>query len=277
MNLNTFLLNIVLIIGTIILYSCSRRPKGILNENQTVELLSDLQLAASYSDQHTYGSTRDSARIKLAWGIMKHHQVSQAEFDSTLAWYGKNVDEYEKVLEKVKVSLEKKRKQTVIEQERETMQDNNDLWIASPNMILSSLGNDILTFSIDNPEIEKGDNILWSLRMQQAPQYYLLLGLEYEDGRVRYITNTGSSKSKLEVSLQTDTSSTPLRLFGQMGLSDPSSLPVYIDSISLKRTPFDSLEYRRRLNIQRTLNRKFNAKQKTPSDTTSNHVGQHGE
>lgn len=278
MKLNTFLLKTMLIIGTIILlYSCSKRPKGILTENQTIELLSDLQLAASYSDQHIYGSTRDSARIKLAWGVMRQHQVSQAEFDSTLAWYGKNIDEYERVLEKVKVSIEKKRKQAIIEQERETMQDNNDLWITSPNMILSSLGKDILTFSIDNPEIETGDNVLWTLRMQQAPQYYLLLGAEYEDGHVRYITNTGSSKSKLEVALQTDTSSIPIRLFGQIGLSDRSVLPIYIDSISLKRSPFDSLEYRRRFNVQRTLNKKNNVKRKTPADSAFNHVRQHGE
>ncbi len=260
----------MLSIGTImILNNCSKLPKEVLNENQTVELLSDLQIAASYSDQHS-SSIRDSARIRLAWGILKQHNVSQVEFDSTLAWYGRNVDEYEKVLEKVKVSIENKKKQIIVDQEKENKRSNNDLWITSPNIVLSSIGNEILTFNINNPEIEKGDNITWSLRMQQTPQYYLLLGVEYNDGHIRYITNTNSSRSKLELSLQTDTASVPIRLFGQIVISDNSVFPIYIDSISLQYSPFDSLEYRRKFNIQNTLNHKLNVKPKTPVDTTSN-------
>lgn len=273
MKVNIFFLEQILTIGILIIFnSCSKRPKGVLNENQTVELLSDLQIAASYSDQHS-SSIRDSSRIKLAWGIMRQHDVSQVEFDSTLAWYGRNIDEYEKILEKVKVSIGNKKKQLVIEQEKEAEQNNNDLWIANPNIVLSAIGNDILTFNIDNPEIERGDNVVWSLRIQQMPQYYLLLGIEYDDGHVRYITNTGSSKSKLELSFQTDTALVPVRLFGQVLISDKSVLPVYIDSISLQRFPFDSLEYRRKFNIQNKLNRKLNVKPKTSADTTYNIFG----
>lgn len=275
MKLNTFPFELVFVLasGTIIilLNSCSKRPKEVLNEAQTVELLSDLQLASSYSDQHS-SVIRDSARIKLAWGVMKQHEVTQVEFDSTLAWYGRNIDEYEKILEKVKVSIENKKKQLVSVQEKENEQNNNELWITSSNIVLSSIGNDILTFNIANPEIEKGDNIIWSLRMQQAPQYYLLLGMEYSDGHIKYITSNGGSRSKLELSLQTDTASTPTRLFGQMVISDKSVLPIYIDSISLLRFPFDSLEYRRKFNIQNTLNHKLNVKPKTPADTTCNIV-----
>lgn len=257
----------------IILVGCSQRPKEVLDEKQTIELLSDLQLASSYSDQHSYGTTtRDSARIKLAWGVMKKHKVSQAEFDSTLIWYGKNIDEYEKILVKVQTSLDKKRRGMLLEQEKESMKDDNELWITNPYTILSSMGKEILTFSIDNPEIDTGDNLVWTLRMQKSPQYYSLLGIEYENGRIRYVSNTGSSRNKLELSLQTDTASTPIRLFGQIGITDKSALPVYIDSISLKRFPFDSLEYRRKLNIQQILNKKFNVKPKVFSDTTSDTI-----
>ena len=160
----------------------------------------------------------------------------------------------------------------LLEQEKESMKDDNELWITNPYTILSSMGKEILTFSIDNPEIDTGDNLVWTLRMQKSPQYYSLLGIEYENGRIRYVSNTGSSRNKLELSLQTDTASTPIRLFGQIGITDKSALPVYIDSISLKRFPFDSLEYRRKLNIQQILNKKFNVKPKVFSDTTSDTI-----
>ncbi|MDR1499776.1 MAG: DUF4296 domain-containing protein [Tannerellaceae bacterium] len=72
--------------------SCSKVPRGVLPEKKMKEVWIDMQLAESIinTDHKTYP---DSAhRIALFKSVFRKHNVTQALYDSSLVWYGENLD-----------------------------------------------------------------------------------------------------------------------------------------------------------------------------------------
>lgn len=231
---------IILVSGVI--FSCSRRPSNVLSEKKMVNLLVDMELAESYVN--TQGSSSFQARIDLGEKVLAAHGVSEESLDTTLAWYGRNMDEYSALYEKVDKELEKRRKKYT-EIPGEIIKNSDNLWPYPDHLILSPMsGFDSFIFSFNNPGIEKGDKIDFSFFLPNSVGLKTTIGVEYEEGKGEAISSNLSSKKKIELEFQTDTLLTVARIFGVMQVKDLKSLPLYIDSISFKTEPFDSLTYR---------------------------------
>ncbi len=101
--LSVFILSILLATG------CSDRPKGILSEDKMVQVMVDLQIAEAYersgdANEYLHGQNREL----LGRGVLMEHGVTVEEMDSTIAWYGKNMDEYSKLYKKIDAELNKR-------------------------------------------------------------------------------------------------------------------------------------------------------------------------
>jgi hypothetical protein len=72
--------------------TCSKVPRGILPENKMKEVMIDMQLAENIMSEN-YQSYPDSAhRIALFRAVFRKHNITQAVYDSSLVWYGKNLN-----------------------------------------------------------------------------------------------------------------------------------------------------------------------------------------
>ncbi|MDR1259093.1 MAG: DUF4296 domain-containing protein [Tannerellaceae bacterium] len=72
--------------------SCSKVPKGILPEKKMKDVLIDMQLAENIINED-YKTYPDSARkIALYQSVFRKHNITQAVYDSSLVWYGQNLD-----------------------------------------------------------------------------------------------------------------------------------------------------------------------------------------
>ena len=85
------------------------RPKGILSQREMVNVICDMHYADAVLQISgmTYGHSEDAAK---AYQIMLNkHGVTQAQLDSSLAWYTNHPHRFEKIYPKVLARLENQR------------------------------------------------------------------------------------------------------------------------------------------------------------------------
>lgn len=248
------------------LWSCGGRPEGVLSDKKAAEVMADMYVASAYSDASLSASPYDSARIKLALGVLESHGVTREQYDSTIMWYGRNMDEYEKLMGRVDKRLAARQKHLAGAEAAMVQNQGDNLWPYGPHAVISPLAaSDMLTFSLDMPEVGSGDQLVWHMRTARPTGLQALLAAEYADGHATYVTSTGGMKPVLELTLQTDTGAQVTRVAGYVHISDRMSLPALIDSISLLRLPPDSAEMTRNLSLRRTLKPKANPAPRVPA------------
>lgn len=221
--------------------SCSH-DKPPIPEKKLIALLSDLEIVDAYSRQAhpSLAIPRDS----LGLAVLKKHGFTPEQLDSTLGWYGRNVDLYYELYGKVEHELDRRmahlsNRQTEIEEE-----GKRNIWAGSPQASLNDLNvSEGLSFSISAPEIRPGEIVEWRMHPTEG-SVEMLLGVEYADGESSFSVSGMYMSDTSGMTLQTDTSRIVSRIFG---LVRPLSLSrgqrILIDSISLDVLPMDSTRY----------------------------------
>jgi starvation-inducible outer membrane lipoprotein len=81
--------------------SCSKVPSGILPEKKMKDVMIDVQLAENIINTN-YQAYPDSVRKgALFQSVFRKHNITQAIYDSSLVWYGKNLDKLIRVYDLV--------------------------------------------------------------------------------------------------------------------------------------------------------------------------------
>lgn len=76
----------------LLLIACSKAPKGILSEKKMKDVMVDVHIAESMINSN-YKEYADTLRRKaLIRSVFEKHNITQAVYDSSLIWYGKNLD-----------------------------------------------------------------------------------------------------------------------------------------------------------------------------------------
>lgn len=228
----------LIMLGVFASTSCDRRPEGVLSEKETVDLITDMQIAQAY-----YSTAGPSAgkidRRELFESVLSKHGVTHQQLDSTIAYYGRNMDEYYLLYEKVEKNLRTKNGQL------EESLNEDDIWPFSRfAAFLPGQSSDGITFSIPAEDITPGNTLDWRMRLTSPEGVEILLGVEYEEGGASLVKKNAAGNRSLQIKLLTDTARTPRRVFGSMTVPQ-SFLPLWADSIRLVRSDFDSLEYYR--------------------------------
>lgn len=242
----------VIILSALLLSGCGKRPEKVLGEKEMVKLMADMQLAEAYSNSYGGGRMGSEERNNLGKGVLAAHGVTQEELDSTLSWYGKNMDDYTELYDKVDKEIASRRKKLMKEDSQpEDINSVDMLWPYKTHGTLSTLGNsDAWILSVDMPQLDRGDVVEWSMRMSETTAFTGVLGVEYSDGTSDAFSQMLSGNRKHEMRLQTDTGKTVTRIYGTVRLKDPAQLPIYADSIMLRKIPYDSLEYHKHRSLR---------------------------
>ena len=242
----------LLFFSLFIFVSCGSRPSNVLKENEMVKLMADMEIAEAYANTQTSISPHD--REEMGKRVLEAHGVSEETLDTTLAWYGRNMDDYSELFEKVDKEISKRRKKYTEIPDQDSKETDN-LWIYGEHLVVSPLsGQDAFSFNIPYPALEKGDRVKLSLYLPNSSNLKNTLGVEYTDGSGE-ATLSNSTRNNVSLELHTDSSKTVSRIFGMLHLKDTKNLPLYIDSISIKGEPIDTTEYR----SKRKLQKKFGA------------------
>lgn len=232
----------VFLLMALLLFGCVKRPKGVLSDDEMAPVVADLELAEAY--MQTNGGKTDVTKDALMAYVLEKHGVSRADFDTTMAWYGRNVDDYRKLYKNVDRILMKERKRLAGASGGAEDMNANDIWAYRRFAVISQKGeSDALTFSIPTSRLEKGDRIVWKFRIRNLAEARALLGVEYSDGTNSFMSRKVNPSRSTEMTFQTDSSLQVKRIYGNLHFPESRDLPVWLDSISLTHLPFDSLEY----------------------------------
>ncbi|MGL4992639.1 MAG: DUF4296 domain-containing protein [Bacteroidales bacterium] len=85
----------VILIGMFYLSSC-RGDKNIISKSRMENILYDLYLSDAYVNQFERGSSSQTKELYLE-SVLAHHKVTQAQYDSSLVYYGKHIDMYKEI------------------------------------------------------------------------------------------------------------------------------------------------------------------------------------
>lgn len=239
---------LIFFLSMMVLAGCSNRPKDIIGEKKMVEIMADLQIAEAYErNGHVGPEINGSNRELIGRGVLMAHGVTVEEMDSTLAWYGRNMDEYSKLYKKVDERLAKmQQKYARAAGESESDGPSTDLWPYGRHFVLDrNQMTDGLVVSIPVPDIASGDKLTWKMRTRGVTSRRMILGVDYDDGRSELVDNSNNGMDQwMETSLQTDTLSTVSRIFAILK-AEHTSPRAFIDSIQLLHYPFNKEEYHR--------------------------------
>lgn len=223
--------------------ACNRRPEGVLSDSEMESLLTDMVIAEAYEQSSSSSSLPDSVRSRLTESVMMKHGVDQATLDSTYAWYGENLDDYYKLYDRVTRRLAKLRTKAGGKVSGSSIE--NDIWILPKHILFTQLSNsDGLVFHFPGDYMQKGESLEWRMRLSADSEAEVMLGVDYEDGATSLTSQTFRNDRRILLDLVTDTSKNVKRIFGTVRIPK-KSLPIWIDSITMGRLPYDSLRYSR--------------------------------
>lgn len=238
MRLYFVILNI-LVLG--LLSSCVKRPDDVLSDKDMASVVADLKLAEAYMQTQTHASTTRN-KEEIVEYIMAKHGLTRAQFDSTMSWYGRNMDSYYAMCELAEKELMKKKRKVAGSTSIEV--ETSDLWPYQRQAFMSSLsGSDAFQFSLPTSDVQKGQRINLKFRLNNGATGNALLGVEYDDGEKVYFARTLHQSKKVDLVFQTDTGKTVTRVYGNFLLADKQLMPLWLDSIYLQVLPYDTTQY----------------------------------
>ena len=228
------------IVMWLMLTGCEKRPEHVLSDSEMVDLMTDLLLADALEQSTSKSVLPDSVRNNLGESILYERGIDRTTLDSTFIWYSRNLDDYYRLYSKVDRRLKKLKKNVgtaVPESEIE-----NNIWDLPGYFKFTNSGaGDAMTFVLPGEAVEKGEELKWKMYLEPDAHADLMIGIDYENGYSSY-TRREASGGHTELSVVADTSLRASRIYGFIW-ADREKRPIWIDSISLIKLPFDSTTY----------------------------------
>ncbi len=122
----------VVLLLSFLVSACSKTPEGVLSEKKMQSVQADIQLAEAMIALDPEFYTDDATKEALFEAVFKKHATNRAEYDSSLMWYGRHLDIYMEVYDRVLNDLSKRQsalgdvQASVIP--TETRNDSVDIW-----------------------------------------------------------------------------------------------------------------------------------------------------
>ncbi|MBE6313787.1 MAG: DUF4296 domain-containing protein [Bacteroidales bacterium] len=277
------LLWLILFIQVVVI-GCDKRPDMILSEREMTALLVDIHRSEAYLTAGSAIFLSDSAKKVLRQSILKKHGVTQAEFDSSLNWYGRNIDEYVKLYANVEKQLDiklksaYKRAETSGEIASNDLDDSQNLWHGTPiSRISKNEDLHLISFQLrpNEDNITSGDRFNWQFRKaNDRTEVSMFMAVDYENGTTSYITRSFAQNTpNCKMTLQTDSTMDIKRIYGYARFYPDKGEVIFIDSIRIEKLPLTSSNYSQIFN-QRSFNPNY--KKKEAEEVLNDSIGGRG-
>lgn len=221
--------------------ACGGTPDGVLGREDMAMLMADIHTGEGVVDMNREEYITDSAKQVLRMAIYARHGVTPAEFDSSMAWYGRNLDEYMEMYDRTIEILEQRLAETGNRVAAEAMSiagDSVDVWAYSRYLTFSDLSpSRFVTFGLATDENwERGDSYTWRGKFfNNGNDGYWTIVAEYTDGSMESVRNPLRADGWQEIKFVTDSSRTARRVYGMLYGVGRDATTLRIDSIELVR------------------------------------------
>lgn len=240
-----------ILVSVLLITACHSRPKDIIPPEKMEDLLVDVHTSEGLMEIE-YDLFRTPGRKEAARkAVLDKYGVSQDQFDTSLVWYGRHLEEYiriyDRVIERLKTQDEALRAQIEAD-EMQTLTrpgDTVDIWKREKYFVLQpDLLQGILTFNIavdDNFRVH--DKFVLRMNVMAFPRYaasplQTFLGVEHINDSIRYVTGEINKNGWAEFTVSSDSVVPVRQVFGNIVLTPSPGRPsqdVYLDPVELIR------------------------------------------
>ncbi|WP_085536234.1 DUF4296 domain-containing protein [Massilibacteroides vaginae] len=229
-----------------LLTTCSKVPDHILPEKKMQEVIIDMHLAESIisSDYKRYNN--DSIKKVLFNSVFTKHGISQADYDSSLVWYARNLDIYLQVYDRAKIEIENEIKDLGDVQAKaapSSNQDSIDVWPRRSSVELTpkALFNGVVFDISPDVSYSSGSSFVLGMKvwgLKEGSSYYPEVRISANQGDTIITTNQTIKKDGYqEIILKTLATKQVKQVYGYIRLdnADSTYYKVYLDSINLMK------------------------------------------
>lgn len=227
--------------------ACSDTPDYVIPKDKMASLMADIYIGEAVVESSPRQWVRDSTRTVLLQSIYARYGVTAEDVDSSMVWYGRNIQSYMEML----TLAEDKLKGRIDEAERQggasdrvtaavTVDgDSVDVWTGLRSRRNSpTTPSDYITFNLTpDRNWDRGDRYTLSVKgIGTRMPVSLRLGVEYGDGTVEAQFYKGPGEGVSSVRLVLDSAKTASTVYGSIKYHAAPDEVSYLDSISLVRT-----------------------------------------
>lgn len=143
----------IILFSSVSMVSCNQRK--VLSKDEIIAVLYDIRIAESVL-RNNPGTFKDTqSKDSLIESVLKKHNITQADLDSSLVWYSDNVDIYLRVNDSIMSSLRDDVKQNQNDIAKRTYRRPNINFMLLPEFAFLSNANPTLSFSIDSFQVNR--------------------------------------------------------------------------------------------------------------------------
>ena len=139
--------------------SCQNHPREVLNRKSMEQLMYDVYVAEAIMENDYHNFNTPEKKEAYINEVFKAHEVTQAQWDTSLSWYSDRIDLYLKMNDSVKVRIQRIRKDIDRQVDRLNAQQFVDPSLLSPSYIppfysfLMPVAKKGFTFRLDTADI----------------------------------------------------------------------------------------------------------------------------
>ena len=244
-------LHAVLVVLLLLTAACRRVPGGVVNDDKMAQAIADLELADAVMGNGGGGMMADSVKRQVRRQVLAELDVTPEEFDSSLAFYGRDIERYSKICDRA-IEITQKRADEASKsgmlaadasRQMSTVTSDADsvnMWTAGKTYRISpSTGNFIIPFVLPTDHnAEPGDTYLLRFKaMGQGEPVYASIAADYNGlagTDVRQTRSRAAASNWVVLSLSLNPDKSLKEIYGAIGV-DITNCAVMIDSISLTR------------------------------------------
>lgn len=231
--------------------ACDRTPDYVIGPKEMTSLLVDIHKGESVIDLNRSAYSSDSMRKVVKQSIYAKHGVTAEQVDTSLVWYGHNVEKYIEIYDGVIEQLEKDIKNADVSSGGERLHlavvgDSVDAWSEVPyRHFFNGEPVDNVKFSFSRDENwEKGDVYTWRFYANnRLSTINWTMAVDYTDGTSDYMVSLVNQDGWNELKLVTDSAKTAKYIYGNISMNPIPGESVYLDSISLVCSRFSPSTY----------------------------------
>lgn len=239
----------VIIISILLLFTgCRKQPEGVLSDKEMENLLVDIHKTEAVITLNHNRYPSDDKKRAMREAVFIRHNTTQEQFDYSLEWYGKNINLYmniyDKVIERLKKENEEVKKLIALEDAQILTQagDSVDIWKQQRYHIFNAdKAENILSFSINTDEnFKQNDRFVLRFHVINTPhngaKAHAYIAIRHNRQKIHYNFADVSNDGWNTLTIQSDTASNLSELYGYIAMSPRKDHHImYIDSIELVR------------------------------------------
>ena len=239
---------ISLVVSFIALVACSKVPGDIIKPKTMENLLVDIHKAEAYMENSKYLANNKLAQDSIKNSIYAKHGVTGAEFDTSIVWYGANLEEYIEIYDKVIMRLQEENNSllALMNNQKDMFTgmtrsgDTVNIWNINPHYIFEGrLNNNFLSFTVPyDDNFKDGDlfKLKFKLTSREESPYESHVILAVKESRdSTTITKKNIFKNGWD-SIEVKSKGNIRRVMGSFYVpATPEWRVTHIDSITLER------------------------------------------